>query len=597
MIVLANIDYRLKYPDDEPGHEWDENARVWLAYNDEANAYDSDSISALADSLDILLVFAGLFSAVVSAFVSQASQAYDQFSWVNGFWFTSLTISLCVALFAVLCKQWLRQYMSIIIGSAREQALVRQFRFDGLIKWRVQEIVGVLPILLHISLILFLLGFVSYTRAFGLGSSVVTAVITLTTLLLYIGANILPLVFIQCPYRTTLTDVLHFSSGYLHSPKSSSYVKPLKTIEREVACWTRTPGDPTNSLRCLLWLAQSTSSASARELIFWSLGALMPSAYEHIQKSNINDALYSALRPNTSQKVRPKPFHEHSVVDISWRHAVHKYFDAHANDSQALGRMCRSLLPHGLLLSLQDSLYDGRMLTDDFQLALTAMGTGIARHVQFQYEGHSIMLEAYDWVNWLSIDSSDFDKIISDFRHMQLPCAVWRRLLEQNTVALSLLPSPLVVELSFLRDPRYSRSHTSANSDILPPASPYPVTLRDACLKDEAVKLLCGSSVTSDDVDNELRHRWGVAVAEGLLSSSEILYFPPMPSLDEQALGNVRRVKPAEREGLPVHVTYVQRGDRIFRSGWECRATTQGTIYIDHNGEQSSSLGAIPPPS
>ncbi|KAJ6457654.1 hypothetical protein C8R45DRAFT_913546, partial [Mycena sanguinolenta] len=108
------------------------------------------------------------------------------------------------------------------------------------------------------------------------------------------------------------------------------------------------------------------------------------------------------------------------------------------------------------------------------------------------------------------------------------------------------------------------------------------------------VKLLCGSSVTSDDLNNELRHRWSVAVAEGLLSSSHILDLPLIPTVDEEALANVRRVKPAEREGLPFHVTYVQRGDRIFRSGWECRVTAQGTTYIDHDGEPPSSLDAVP---
>ncbi|KAK0501291.1 hypothetical protein EDD18DRAFT_730481 [Armillaria luteobubalina] len=33
-------------------------------------------------------------------------------SWVNGLWFTSLSLSLSTALFAVLTKQWIHQYMS-----------------------------------------------------------------------------------------------------------------------------------------------------------------------------------------------------------------------------------------------------------------------------------------------------------------------------------------------------------------------------------------------------------------------------------------------------------------------------------------------------
>ncbi|KAF9067323.1 hypothetical protein BDP27DRAFT_1155159, partial [Rhodocollybia butyracea] len=196
-------DYRLKYPRDKRYHELDEDARVFWVYNDEAASFDSDMVGELSDSLDILLVFAGLFSAVLTTFVAQTSQALSidntalsasylseivvllraqangtslssvasidsSFEparsdlWVNGLWFTSLTISLSVALFAVLSKQWLRQYLSIITGSARERAFIRQFRFDGLETWRVQSLIGILPVLLHVSLLLFLVGLVIF---------------------------------------------------------------------------------------------------------------------------------------------------------------------------------------------------------------------------------------------------------------------------------------------------------------------------------------------------------------------------------------------------------------------------------------------------
>ncbi|KAJ3765934.1 hypothetical protein FB446DRAFT_607429, partial [Lentinula raphanica] len=196
-------DYRLKYPKDELYHEHDPEARVWWVYNDEAAAFDKDMIDELGDSLDVLLIFAGLFSAVVTTFVAQTSQALSidneslsasylgeisailrangnistisqipstgtAFSpatgdiWVNGLWFTSLTIALSVALFAVLAKQWLCQYMSIVTGTSQERAFIRQFRFDGLKAWKVPAIISILPILLHLSLVLFLTGLVLF---------------------------------------------------------------------------------------------------------------------------------------------------------------------------------------------------------------------------------------------------------------------------------------------------------------------------------------------------------------------------------------------------------------------------------------------------
>ncbi|KIY61418.1 hypothetical protein CYLTODRAFT_321756, partial [Cylindrobasidium torrendii FP15055 ss-10] len=196
-------DYTKKYPPDKRYEELHNDARVWRTYNDEAAIFDTEMVGEAADSLDILLVFAGLFSAVLTTFVAQTSQSLstdntavtvsllvelvsvqrvgfaggpisdiasanlspsiDQTSiWVNALWFTSLALSLSSALLAVLSKQWLRQYVSFIKGSARERALIRQFRYDGMEKYAVRTIIGLLPTLLHLALALFLIGLVVF---------------------------------------------------------------------------------------------------------------------------------------------------------------------------------------------------------------------------------------------------------------------------------------------------------------------------------------------------------------------------------------------------------------------------------------------------
>ncbi|KAJ7342895.1 hypothetical protein DFH08DRAFT_811230 [Mycena albidolilacea] len=148
-------DYRTKYAEDPPYKELDDEARVWGMFT---------------------MTKADLFSNVLTTFVAQTSQALspdntavsnsillELFSlqhaqangtsfksiphadilftvalsdvWVNGLWFTSLMLSLTTALLAVLAKQWLRQYSSFIAGSARERAMIRQFRYTSLEKW------------------------------------------------------------------------------------------------------------------------------------------------------------------------------------------------------------------------------------------------------------------------------------------------------------------------------------------------------------------------------------------------------------------------------------------------------------------------------
>ncbi|KAJ7343014.1 hypothetical protein DFH08DRAFT_703587, partial [Mycena albidolilacea] len=203
LVDLAPNDSRGKYAEDPPYKELDDEARVWHVYNDESEVFDNEMIVESSDNLDILLLFAGLFSSVLTTFVAQTSQALSPDNtlvsnsillelvalqraqangtsvesipradtsftvdlsdiWVNGLWFTSLMLSLTTALLAVLAKQWLRQYSSFIAGSARERALIRQFRYASFERWGVQLIIGLLPIILHLSLFLFMAGLVVF---------------------------------------------------------------------------------------------------------------------------------------------------------------------------------------------------------------------------------------------------------------------------------------------------------------------------------------------------------------------------------------------------------------------------------------------------
>ncbi|KAK0226647.1 hypothetical protein IW262DRAFT_1312605, partial [Armillaria fumosa] len=195
--------YEDKYPEDKIYEETAPNARVWRTYVDESKNYDVRMVTESRDSVDVLLVFAGLFSAVVTTFVAQTSQSlqadyaqvsasllfemvliqraiangssldnvpvsslnpYTKFTpattdvWVNGLWFTSLSLSLATALVAVLVKQWLHHYLALPSGTPREQSHVRQFRYGGFQKWHVLVIIGLLPVLMHLALGIFFVG-------------------------------------------------------------------------------------------------------------------------------------------------------------------------------------------------------------------------------------------------------------------------------------------------------------------------------------------------------------------------------------------------------------------------------------------------------
>ncbi|TDL18227.1 hypothetical protein BD410DRAFT_728831, partial [Rickenella mellea] len=226
---------------DEPG------SKIWLPYLSISEKYDKDLVEGWRDDMDAFLIFAALFSASVTAFVidsykfleqdsgsvtvdvllqisqqiahgSQATAATrpmfsastTQYSTVNAFWFLSLAFSLVCALAAVLVKQWARYYIQAprSIPSLSERARMRQFLFKNMQTWKLELLVDTIPILLHISLILFFIGLLfflniidqtifSYMMCFSAICGVAYSLLTFG-----------PLFFPGCPYRTPFSQLI-----------------------------------------------------------------------------------------------------------------------------------------------------------------------------------------------------------------------------------------------------------------------------------------------------------------------------------------------------------------------------------------------------
>lgn len=133
--------------------------------------------------------------------------------WVNGLWLTSLVLSLSTGLFAVLAKQWLRHYASpIVSSSARERAFVRHYRWDGFDKWKVQHIIGLLPVILQIAVLLFFAGLVVWL--FPLHTTISRTILGLAGSVgaLYVVSTFLPIWAPQCPYRTQIPTIVRLCS-------------------------------------------------------------------------------------------------------------------------------------------------------------------------------------------------------------------------------------------------------------------------------------------------------------------------------------------------------------------------------------------------
>ncbi|KAF9647585.1 hypothetical protein BDM02DRAFT_2634490 [Thelephora ganbajun] len=159
---------------DLPSTREDYQAGFYELYRHEAEEYDREFVKKYDEDLNTTLIFAGLFSAVTSAFVIQVHSQLQpdpneetaallrilihkidnttfgddvpiipQWSGpaptivqVGAILYGSLAVSLFSAFLAMLGKQWLNRYASIDMrGSAIERSQNRQRKFDGIVNW------------------------------------------------------------------------------------------------------------------------------------------------------------------------------------------------------------------------------------------------------------------------------------------------------------------------------------------------------------------------------------------------------------------------------------------------------------------------------
>ena len=124
--------------------------------------------------------------------------------WINVLFFLSLVFSLAAALFGILAKQWLREFMqwNSPLVTPRENVLVRQIRYEAWETWNVAATISSIPALLEVAMLLFLAGIVILLWTLD---SIVAIVITVASAL-FLGTvsafTILPILFKSCPYKS-----------------------------------------------------------------------------------------------------------------------------------------------------------------------------------------------------------------------------------------------------------------------------------------------------------------------------------------------------------------------------------------------------------
>lgn len=246
---LPDTEFYRKYPPDPWGEEAAPDARVWKIYRDEQSASDKTMLDTWNKTLDVLLIFAGLFSAVSTAFIIESYKSlqpdYSQYiatflymaaathnrtgtvlppldailspdhfvqtssthRWTNGLWFSSLVVSLAVALLSILVKQWLDEYdthTSFSAPSLKYWARRHHVYYAGLHSWGVPALISFLPLLLHLALFLFFAGLILFL--YPLDGAIAYALMAVVSgiLLFYSLSLVLPVWRVECPSYTPL---------------------------------------------------------------------------------------------------------------------------------------------------------------------------------------------------------------------------------------------------------------------------------------------------------------------------------------------------------------------------------------------------------
>ncbi|CAE6488584.1 unnamed protein product [Rhizoctonia solani] len=233
----AHWDNRRKAGFEDYGAEMDKDARIWKAYVQETDQADREMVygwnnflTTVSANLEpdfgeestktLQAILTTLQVASLGPATNFSTPSFDPFIpshttvMVNTLWYLSLSLSVAVALLAMLAKEWCHLFMSNRTGQMYEQGRRRQQRWDEIERWKMIDVITLLPVLMHIALFLFAVGL--SLRLWDLNVVVAIPVVITTGIstILYTSTYWLPLIFEFCPYSTASSKLMR---GYAKS--------------------------------------------------------------------------------------------------------------------------------------------------------------------------------------------------------------------------------------------------------------------------------------------------------------------------------------------------------------------------------------------
>ncbi|KAK7031859.1 hypothetical protein R3P38DRAFT_2522550, partial [Favolaschia claudopus] len=198
----------------KPPPTTDKKTTFWNGYMALANEYDKEFLQKYGTDLDTSLIFAGLFSAVTSAFIIQIQPEFESTPHpltviAQSLLYVSLGSTLLAALLAVLGKQWLMYYSAAgERGTIETRGLERQRKLDGLKKWKFEVIMQAFPLLLQFGLFLFAAALSVYLWKIHHVLANIVLGITSGGAIAYVALLSSAILFKDSPFQTPLAQFL-----------------------------------------------------------------------------------------------------------------------------------------------------------------------------------------------------------------------------------------------------------------------------------------------------------------------------------------------------------------------------------------------------
>ncbi|KAF5333827.1 hypothetical protein D9758_015229 [Tetrapyrgos nigripes] len=220
-------------------------AGMWSIYIGEAERYDKSLVEGWKGDMEGMVIFSALYSASLTAFLIESyktlqpdpaqdtvfllSKISQQLSnstvppseppsfetpasaiICNVLWFLSLALALTCSLLAIFVQQWTRDFIhkANLRPSPIRQARVFAYIYFGLRDFGMHSFVDIIPFLLHLSLFLFFGGLVAFLSPVNRIITYIMIGVLGIFLLIYTALTVIPLVWLNAPYRTPLSGAL-----------------------------------------------------------------------------------------------------------------------------------------------------------------------------------------------------------------------------------------------------------------------------------------------------------------------------------------------------------------------------------------------------